>query len=54
MSSYGNLAFTGTGFVFGGVVLGQAWLVAFALGLTVLGLGCIRLGWRRGKTISER
>ncbi len=54
MNSYGGLAFTGTGVVIGGVVLGQAWLLAIAVGLVLVGMMCVRLGWRRGKTISDR
>lgn len=48
---YGKtLPMTGTGIVLGGVVIDQVWLVAGAVGLMLVGVVLIRLGFRRGKS----
>jgi hypothetical protein len=51
----GKLAVTGaTGVALGGLMFSQAWLLAAAVALVLLGATGIRLGWRRGKTAKAR
>lgn len=55
MNDYGQLAYTGLGtIVVGGIVINQWWLATIAVGLILLGILVLRLGWRRGKTASDR
>jgi hypothetical protein len=50
MTSYGGLASTGAAVTIGSLVLGQALLLAIAVGLVLLGAACVRFSFRRGMT----
>ncbi|MEU9021508.1 hypothetical protein [Actinomadura sp. NPDC048394] len=52
---YGKtLPFTGLGIPVFGVVLGETWLAAIAVGLVLIGAIAVRLTWRRDKDVSSR
>ncbi len=53
MGNYGNLPVTG-GLAIGSVVVGQASLVAMALGLVLTGALLVRLSFRKNKAATER
>jgi hypothetical protein len=42
------------GLAIGGLVINQMWLLAIATGLVTVAAVAIRLGWRRGKSVSDR
>lgn len=58
MNSYsggsGSLAATGTGITVGGVFFQEAWLLAVAVGLVILGATAIRVVWRRKQSVGAR
>lgn len=47
----GRLALTGPGIVVGSLVINQAWLLVAGIGMFLLGISCVRLGWRRDKQV---
>jgi hypothetical protein len=47
----GRLALTGPGIVIGSLVINQAWLLVAGIGMFLLGISCVRLGWRRDKQV---
>lgn len=54
MNSYGSLPYTGASVTLMGVVFDQAWLLVVGLLFVAISVMAIRLGWRRGKSVTSR
>ncbi len=53
MTSYGSLPYTGAASAtLFGVVFDQMWLLVAGLLIVAIGVSSIRLGWRRGKSVT--